>query len=192
MHAAISDRNCGFLLVAEKFAIPAFNLNCTNGSEFSEKLAEMYAEEKDVLFLSFYTKILTGRFIKEKKIFNCHPSLLPLFKGMNGFEDTLASSCKFMGSTIHIVDEGIDTGKPLIQSVVPLDRLLPEVVNRHKVFLLQYYSVLQLFKWIYEDRLVISSDGEVVIKNIYYTPSLFSPCLDDDFFDFYQESNLLI
>ncbi|WP_052238828.1 formyltransferase family protein [Pectobacterium brasiliense] len=191
IYEAISDRDCGFLSVAESFGLPAINLGCSSGAEFSRKLIEKYSDSEEFIFLSFYTKIFTGRFVEEKKIFNCHPSLLPLFKGMNGFEDTFESSCKFMGSTIHLVDEGIDTGEPLIQAVYPLDRSIPSDVSRHKVFLMQYYSVLQFFKWLHEDRISFSPEGNVIIKNAVYTPSLFSPCLDDDFFDFFKEENIL-
>ncbi|WP_323109404.1 formyltransferase family protein [Pectobacterium carotovorum] len=191
IHEVVSDRDCGFLSVAGDLGLPAINLHCSSGMEFSKRLFERYSDSENFIFLSFYTKIFTGEFVKRSKIFNCHPSLLPLFKGMNGFEDTLTSSCKFMGSTIHMVDEGIDTGEPVIQSVIPLDRNIPETINRHKIFLMQCYSVLQFFKWLHEDRISFSAEGSVRIKDAIYIPSLFSPCLDSNLFEFFQEENFL-
>jgi phosphoribosylglycinamide formyltransferase 1 len=181
---AVSDRDCGFLGVAAQAGIQALCLPAGDGLAFSNTLFERYAGRSDVVFLSFYTRLFRGAFLQAHagRIYNCHPSLLPAFAGMHGFEDTLASSAMFMGSTLHLVDEGIDTGATLIQAAIPLDRSLPPALNRHKLFVSQVYAALQFVRWLLDGRVRVA-DGRVSVAGASYRPSLFSPNLDHDFFD---------
>ena len=180
----VADRDCGLLSVARDFGLHQILLPAKDGAEFSDALLKRYGDRQDLLFLSFYTRLLSSALVCATKgrIFNCHPSLLPSFKGLRGFEDTLTSSAMFMGCTLHQVDTGVDTGKCVIQAAYPIDRNLPFHVNRHKIFLMQYYTTLQFFKWVHENRLQIDHKGIPVISGLRYRPSVFSPNLDEDFF----------
>ena len=79
------------------------------------------------------------------RVVNVHPALLPAFPGATAVEDALAAGATETGATVHLVDEGIDTGAVLRQEAVPVlpgdtvetlhariqlveHRLLPEVV----------------------------------------------------------------
>lgn len=180
----VSDRACGFLSVAEKFGIASVLLAAETGHEFSLKLSERYRSEQNVIFISFYTRLFSAAILQQHpgRFFNCHPSILPAFKGMNGFGETLSSSALFMGCTLHQVDSGIDSGKCIIQAAIPVDRTLPEQQNRHKIFLAQYYSTLQFIKWIAEERITLAEDELMRVRGLAYSPAIFSPNLDADFF----------
>ena len=52
------------------------------------------------------------------RILNTHPALLPSFPGMHGVRDALAAGVKVSGTTIFMVDEGVDTGHILAQRAV--------------------------------------------------------------------------
>jgi phosphoribosylglycinamide formyltransferase-1 len=56
-----------------------------------------------------------GRFI------NTHPALLPAFPGAHAVTDALAAGVVVTGTTLHIVDAGVDTGPILDQRAVPID-----------------------------------------------------------------------
>ena len=72
-----------------------------------------------------------------------HPSLLPAFPGARAIDDALAAGVETTGVTVHLVDEGLDTGPVIRQEPVPVQpretlaerihavehRLLPEVVR---------------------------------------------------------------
>jgi phosphoribosylglycinamide formyltransferase-1 len=191
---ALSDRDCGFLSVAESAGIEGIKLASTDGLAFSDSICKRYRGRQDVIFLSFYSKLFKGVFLQENRgrVFNCHPSLLPAFKGLAGFEETLASNVKFMGSTLHLVDEGMDTGESIIQAALPIDRSLPVAENRHKVFLSQYYAAVQFLRWVHDGRLSLSSDGNYQLADAKFLPSVFSPNLDPDFFEFIGEANQLL
>jgi phosphoribosylglycinamide formyltransferase-1 len=54
------------------------------------------------------------------KIINIHPSLLPAFPGAHAVADALAAGAKVTGATVHIVDNGVDTGPVIRQTEVPI------------------------------------------------------------------------
>jgi len=87
--------------------------------------------------------VLSGDIVKKYsgKIINLHPALLPKFGGVGMWghhvhEAVLAAGEKESGCTIHLVDDGCDSGKILIQKKVPVmpgdtpdslyDRIAPE------------------------------------------------------------------
>ena len=49
---------------------------------------------------------------------NTHPALLPAFPGAHPVADTLAYGVKITGATVHLVDDGVDTGPVLAQAAV--------------------------------------------------------------------------
>jgi len=52
---------------------------------------------------------------------NIHPSLLPAFPGLRAIERALEAGVPETGCTVHLVDEGIDTGPVLARAVVPVE-----------------------------------------------------------------------
>jgi phosphoribosylglycinamide formyltransferase-1 len=52
---------------------------------------------------------------------NTHPALLPAFPGAHGVADALAYGVKIAGATVHLVDDGVDTGPVLAQAAVAVD-----------------------------------------------------------------------
>jgi phosphoribosylglycinamide formyltransferase-1 len=99
----------------------------------------------DLVVLAGYMQLLTPAFLDRfpGRIVNVHPSLLPAFPGAHAIEDALAAGVQATGVSVHLVDEGIDTGPVLRQEPVPVEprdsllerihavehRLLPEVVR---------------------------------------------------------------
>lgn len=62
----------------------------------------------------------------QNKVLNVHPSLLPAFPGRHAVKDALAAGVTETGVTVHLVDQGIDTGPVLAQRVVPVDAGMAE------------------------------------------------------------------
>ncbi len=53
-------------------------------------------------------------------LINTHPALLPLFPGAHAVRDALAAGATETGATVHVIDEGVDTGPVIRQSIVPI------------------------------------------------------------------------
>lgn len=54
------------------------------------------------------------------RIVNTHPALLPAFPGAHGVRDALAYGARVTGCTVHLVDDGVDTGPILAQRAVDI------------------------------------------------------------------------
>lgn len=103
----------------------------------------------DLVVAAGYMAILTPAFLArfQDRVVNVHPSLLPSFPGIRAIEQAIEHGVKVTGVTVHLVDEGVDTGRILLQEAVrvpdgvsvdelhallrPVEhRLLPEAVRR--------------------------------------------------------------
>jgi phosphoribosylglycinamide formyltransferase-1 len=69
-------------------------------------------------FMRLLTPVLLSAF--QNKILNIHPSLLPAYPGLHGVRQALKAGARVSGCTVHIVDEGTDTGPIVIQAAVPV------------------------------------------------------------------------
>ena len=79
--------------------------------------AELKAADVELVVLSGYMRILTPWFVRRWKgrLINIHPSLLPDFPGAHAHRDALAAGVSVTGCTVHLVDEGVDSGPILAQ-----------------------------------------------------------------------------
>jgi phosphoribosylglycinamide formyltransferase-1 len=54
------------------------------------------------------------------RILNIHPALLPAFPGLESWKQALDAGVAETGCTVHVVDEGMDTGPIILQERVPV------------------------------------------------------------------------
>jgi phosphoribosylglycinamide formyltransferase-1 len=112
-------------------------------------LADWLGEQGvELVVLAGYMQLLSGAFLArfEDRVINVHPSLLPAFPGIDAIPQAVAYGVKLFGVTVHLVDEGMDTGAIILQAGLeiteavdaqtvherlrPLEhRLLPEAVR---------------------------------------------------------------
>jgi phosphoribosylglycinamide formyltransferase 1 len=80
------------------------------------------SREADLVVLAGYMQILTEQFIARfrHRIVNVHPALLPAFPGLDAIGQALEAGAEVTGVTVHFVDEGVDTGPPIVQREVPI------------------------------------------------------------------------
>lgn len=72
--------------------------------------------------LAGYMRLLSPTFLAAwpRRILNIHPSLLPAFPGLDAQAQALAHGVRVSGCTVHLVDEGLDSGPIVVQRVVPV------------------------------------------------------------------------
>ncbi len=150
VNAVASNRKDAYaLLRAREAGIPVatFSLDCHADRTERDLVLASWLEEHgvEVVVLAGYMHLLTEPFLRRfpQRIVNVHPSLLPAFPGAHAIEDALAAGVATTGVTVHLVDEGLDTGPVLVQEEVPVEprstlverihavehRLLPGVVR---------------------------------------------------------------
>ena len=76
----------------------------------------------DLVVCAGYMHLLRPCFLDRfpEAVVNVHPALLPAFPGAHAVEEALAAGVDETGATVHLVDEGIDTGPVLRQESVPV------------------------------------------------------------------------
>ena len=76
----------------------------------------------DLVCLAGFMRILSPVFVRSfpNRILNIHPSLLPAFPGLHPQRQALEYGVRFSGCTVHLVDEGVDSGPILLQAAVPV------------------------------------------------------------------------
>ncbi len=125
--AVFSDKaEAGGLAKAEALGIPA---RAFLRKDFSSKeaheaaiLEALDALSPDLICLAGYMRLLSGTFINryEGRILNIHPSLLPLFPGLNTHQRAIDAGMRIAGCTVHFVTEGMDEGPVVVQAAVPV------------------------------------------------------------------------
>lgn len=92
---------------------------------WDQKLLSLVTKyQPDLVVSAGFMRILSPQFVQTFKVINSHPALLPLFPGAHAVRDTLAAGATQTGTTIHWVDEGIDTGEVIAQErleIAPTD-----------------------------------------------------------------------
>ena len=84
--------------------------------------AEIRTFAPDLVVSAGLMRVLPGGFVREfsPRLINTHPALLPLFPGAQAVRDALAAGATETGVTVHIIDEGVDTGPVLRQRAVSI------------------------------------------------------------------------
>ncbi len=80
------------------------------------------ADLPDIICLAGYMRIFTSRFVglHEGRMLNIHPSLLPLFTGVDTHARALAAGVKLHGATVHFVTGKLDDGPIVAQAAIPV------------------------------------------------------------------------
>jgi phosphoribosylglycinamide formyltransferase-1 len=85
----------------------------------------------DLVVLAGYMQLLSAPFVGRfrNRVVNIHPALLPSFPGLDAIGQALAAGVETTGVTVHLVDEGVDTGPVIAQREVPV----PAGVSREEL-----------------------------------------------------------
>jgi phosphoribosylglycinamide formyltransferase-1 len=119
-----SDKAADGLAHADLYGVPTFVVErerFNNVESWAKKLQENIQHfNPDLVLLAGFMKILPAGFVEafSPNLLNTHPSLLPLFPGAHAVRDALAAGASETGVTIHVVDQGVDTGPVIAQRSV--------------------------------------------------------------------------
>ncbi|MDZ5439440.1 phosphoribosylglycinamide formyltransferase [Enterococcus cecorum] len=108
---------CAFSFEVKEFA---------NKAAYEKALLQLLQEQEiDLIVLAGYMRIIGQTLLSHysNRILNIHPSLLPSFPGLHGIKDAYEYGVKVTGVTVHLVDDGVDTGPIIAQEPV---MILPE------------------------------------------------------------------
>ncbi|MBL7858966.1 MAG: formyltetrahydrofolate deformylase [Cyclobacteriaceae bacterium] len=111
--------------LTSKFDVPYHHVaheNKTREAHEEEILHILDHYNPEFLVLAKYMRILTPAFIQRypNRIINIHHSFLPAFAGANPYTQAYDRGVKIIGATAHFVNEQLDEGPIIAQSIIPV------------------------------------------------------------------------
>ena len=120
--ALISDKKSPALDVAQDYGIPSEVIEMQSDRTAWDRavLTAVQSYSPDLVVSVGFMRILSADFLQHCQTINTHPALLPLFPGAHAVRDALAAHASVTGTTVHWVDEGVDTGPVIAQKEVAI------------------------------------------------------------------------
>lgn len=122
-------------------------------------LEMLNCEATDLVVLAGYMSILPKKVIDayEDRIINVHPALLPKHGGkecygMKVHEKVIAAGETESGATVHYVDEGIDTGRIIIQGIVPVKASDTPEILRERVLVKEHQILPEAVRMVMREK----------------------------------------
>tara|TARA_B100000029_G_scaffold173638_1_gene170253 strand:- start:1700 stop:2341 length:642 start_codon:yes stop_codon:yes gene_type:complete len=154
-----NKHNAKGLKIAQKSGVKTHVIESKNftgkRTDYDKKIIEILkengvTEKNGLVCLAGFMRIISPYFIKKYKnrILNIHPALLPAFPGLDAQKQAIQFGAKISGCTVHIVDEGVDTGPVIIQDVVKISNNDTEKTLSKKILLKEhkiYPKAVELF-----------------------------------------------
>lgn len=134
-----ADNDAAGLQHAHEFGVPTFVLEpaafdgrAAWGDAFQ---AEIEKFSPDLVVSAGLMRILPPTFVRafSPHLINTHPALLPSFPGAHAVRDALAAGVTETGVTVHIIDEGVDTGPTIHQRAVVVEPSDTEAVLHERI-----------------------------------------------------------
>jgi len=119
----------------------------------------------DVIVSAGYMRILGPPVVDRwrERWLNVHPALLPAFPGTQAVADALAAGVKVTGVTVHLVDDGVDTGPIVVQEPIAIGPDDDWDSLEERVHEVEHRLLVRAVRSLLEDRLVVH-DRVVQIK----------------------------
>lgn len=171
----ITDRECEIENFCKSENIQIERIIESDNEKFSIKACNYLKNNKVDSILLIFSRLVTSDLFNSIPTFNIHPSLLPAFKGMNSVSKAFNAKVKYLGATLHVVDEGIDTGMCIAQSIHPI----PQNFNLsalNKISYIQKVGLILIFiDLLKSNSLYFDSSNQVHFKKSTTTSFLYNP-----------------
>ena len=158
---------------AEKHNIKNLFLNHKDFEDrksYDQKLKELIKQENvDFIILAGFMRILGSDFVKNfpNKIINIHPSLLPKYPGLNTHKKVLENKDKEHGVTVHLVDEGLDSGPIIGYIKIKVDDKEKENDLINKIHKIEHFIYPKILSELQKGRILII-DNMIKIDDVYH------------------------
>ena len=128
-------------------------------NSYEQALVErIQAKSVNLFCLAGFMRVLGKHFIEtfSGRIINIHPSLLPAFPGLNVQKRALEHDARFSGCTVHYVNEEVDGGPIILQTVVPIYDNDDEASLSERILEQEHIAYPEAIRLIIEGRLTLS------------------------------------
>ena len=166
--------------------VPFVRIARSSRSEFDNEVQRVCVDAQlDLLSLSTFNKIVPPGLVQHysPRIINCHPALLPAFKGFHGFQESASSDARFFGMTIHEVTESVDDGPIIAQTIVATRRGETTETLGKRIYGQLRLMYLQVVSWYVQNRVEHDDSGHIYVRDAVYGELPTSPSVEESFPD---------
>jgi phosphoribosylglycinamide formyltransferase-1 len=164
-----NKEDAGGLVTARKMGL-ATRFIASKGKEreaFDREVVDTLKEfNVDLVCLAGFMRLLSPYFVAQfpNRILNVHPALLPSFPGEHAQRQALEHGVKFTGCTVHMVNEGMDTGPIVAQAVVPVRDNDTEETLATRILAEEHRIYSEAIGLLLEDKLLVNG-RRVLLKD---------------------------
>jgi formyltetrahydrofolate deformylase len=155
--------------LTERFGIP-FHCVPVDGisrEEHEQRLLQAARSyQPDYLVLAKYMRVLGPAFVRqfENRILNIHHSFLPAFVGSKPYQQAYERGVKIIGATAHFVNESLDDGPIITQSVIPIHHSQDSADMARSGRDIERVVLAKALKLILEDRVIVQGRRTLVFE----------------------------
>ena len=144
--------------------------------------AAIDAQDADLVVLAGFMRVLSTAFVAryEGRLLNMHPSLLPLYPGLDTHRRALADGVRIHGCTVHFVTAEVDRGPIVAQGAVPVHDGDDESTLAARLLPVEHRVLAAAVRWFCQDRLSIAGARVRVAGAAAETGALLSPAGDEE------------
>lgn len=131
--------------------------------ELSNLMLRAFAENRIDYCFCFGRHILGGQLLERyhNRIINFHPAILPMFPGNKAIDQAVASNSVFLiGNTAHFINEELDSGPIIMQSVIPIQSFYDSGNDYDAILDIQIEMLKKIMNLLENDRIVV--EGHIV------------------------------
>ena len=157
--------------------MPLSVIDVSSRSEFDTELTVRAGKaDLDLVVLTF-NRIIPPEMVDRYRgrIINMHCGLLPAFRGATPVEDALKAGVRFVGATMHVVDELVDHGAIIAQCVLGIGPEDTAESIASRLYPLVRPMFLQTIAWFAAGRIVTDAHGRVWVQGARYGTLPISP-----------------
>ncbi|MCI2808616.1 phosphoribosylglycinamide formyltransferase [Eoetvoesiella caeni] len=146
--------------------------------EFDQALAQaIEAYEPHYVLLAGFMRVLTDEFVRrfEGRLINIHPSLLPLFPGLNTHGQALEAGVQWHGCTVHFVTPVLDVGPIIAQGIVPVLAGDTPQTLAERLLHIEHRVYATVAGWLAQGRVTLDDTQRVQVQGVRTRSYLFTP-----------------
>ena len=155
--------------LARRFDIPFHHVpvGALGREEHEAELSRVIVPyDPEYLVLAKYMRILSQGFVAQfrNRIVNIHHSFLPAFIGANPYAQAHERGVKIIGATSHFVNENLDDGPIITQSVIPVTHALDPAEMSRQGRDVERVTLAQALRLVLEDRVLVHGNRTIVFE----------------------------
>jgi len=155
----VTDRNCGAEARCQTLGIPVRRIIEPDRDKFSRAARSHFEQSGAAAVLLHFSRLVGADLFAGIPCYNVHPALLPAFPGMGAVKRAWSSGARFLGATLHVVDETVDMGPIIAQIVDPIPPGADLAWCQRLSFVQKTFLTLVFFELMVDERLRLTCGG---------------------------------